>query len=83
MCLMYVMYVTTVSQISFWKLDYPFLGISALEDVFINLALYKYKYFVLNYATGPIFMKGLSQGLGLKLRLLSQVSAQKLLRLLS
>ena len=32
---------------------------------------------------GPIFTKGLSQGLGLKLRLLSQVSAQKLLRLLS
>ena len=32
---------------------------------------------------GPIFTKGLSQGLGLKLRLLSQVSAQNLLRLLS
>ena len=26
---------------------------------------------------GPVFTKGLSQGLGLKLRLLSQVSAQK------
>ena len=31
----------------------------------------------------PVFTKGLSQGLGLKLRLLSQASAQKLLRLLS
>ena len=29
-----------------------------------------------NFA-GPVFMKGLFQGLGLKLRLLSQVSAQK------
>ena len=29
---------------------------------------------------GPVFKKGLSQGLGLKLRLLSQVSAQNLLR---
>ena len=28
---------------------------------------------------GPVFTKGLSQGLGLKLRLLSKVSAQKLL----
>ena len=27
--------------IFFWKLDYPFLDISALEDVSINLALYK------------------------------------------
>ena len=35
------------------------------------------------YKPGPVFTKGLSQGLGLKLRLLSQVSAQKLLRLLS
>ena len=26
---------------------------------------------------GPVFTKGLSQGLGLKLRLLSQISAQK------
>ena len=34
-------------------------------------------------APGPVLTKGLSQGLGLKLRLLSQVSAQKLLRLLS
>ena len=34
-------------------------------------------------APGPVFTKGLSQGLGLKLILLSQVSAQKLLRLLS
>ena len=25
----------------FWKSDYPFLDISASEDVFINLALYK------------------------------------------
>ena len=32
---------------------------------------------------GPVFTKGLSLGLGLKLRLLSQVSAPKLLRLLS
>ena len=31
--------------------------------------------------SGPVFTKGLSQGLGLKLRLLSQVSAPKLLRL--
>ena len=31
------------------------------------------------YNPGPVFTKGLSQGLGLKLRLLSQVSAQKLL----
>ena len=37
----------------------------------------------LQKSPGPVFMKGLSQGLGLKLRLLSQVSAQKLLRLLS
>ena len=29
-------------------------------------------------SSGPLFAKGLSQGLGLKLRLLSQVSAQKL-----
>ena len=29
--------------------------------------------------TGPVFTKGLSQGLGVKLRLLSQVSAPKLL----
>ena len=35
------------------------------------------------YDPGPVFTKGLNQGLGLKLRLLSQVSAQKLLRLLS
>ena len=35
------------------------------------------------YCSGPVFTKGLSQGLGLKLRLLSQVSTQKLLRLLS
>ena len=33
--------------------------------------------------SGPVFTKCLSQGLGLKLRLLSQVSAQKLLSLLS
>ena len=32
--------------------------------------------------TGPVFTKGLSQGLGLKLKLLSLVSGQKLLRLL-
>ena len=32
---------------------------------------------------GPVFTKSLSQGLGLKLRLLSQVSAQKLLKPLS
>ena len=32
---------------------------------------------------GPVFTKGISQGLGLKLRLLSQVSAQKLLKPLS
>ena len=31
--------------------------------------------------SGPVFTKGLSQGLGLKLRLLSQVSAQNLLLL--
>ena len=37
----------------------------------------------LSYTSGPVFTKGLSQGLGLKLRLLSQVSAQKPLRLLS
>ena len=30
------------------------------------------------YSAGSVFTKGLSQGLGLKLRLLSQVSAQKL-----
>ena len=36
-----------------------------------------------NGEPGPVFMKGLSQGLGLKLRLLSQVSAQKLLNPLS
>ena len=34
-------------------------------------------------SSGPVFTKGLSQGLGLKLRLFSQVSAQNLLRLLS
>ena len=34
-------------------------------------------------APGPVFTKGLSQGLGLKLRLLSQVCAQNLLRLSS
>ena len=31
--------------------------------------------------SGPIFTKGLSQGLGLKLRFLSQVSAQKLFKI--
>ena len=36
-----------------------------------------------SWLPGPVFMKGLSQGLDLKLRLLSQVSAQKLLKLLS
>ena len=35
------------------------------------------------YISGPVFTKGLSQGLGLKLRLLSKVSAPKLLRILS
>ena len=38
---------------------------------------------LIDETSGPIFTKDLSQGLGLKLRLLSQVSAQKLLRLLS
>ena len=33
--------------------------------------------------SGPVFTKDLSQGLGLKLRFLSQMSAQNLLRLLS
>ena len=37
----------------------------------------------IGYRSGPVFMKVLSQGLDLKLRLLSQVSAQNLLRLLS
>ena len=31
---------------------------------------------LISYVSGPVFTKGLSQGLGLKLRLLSQVSAQ-------
>ena len=35
------------------------------------------------YGVTPVFKKGLSQGLGLKMRLLSQFSAPKLLRLLS
>ena len=38
---------------------------------------------IYSYISGPVFTNGLSQGLGLKLRLLSQVSAQNLLRLLS
>ena len=36
-------------------------------------------YWVFYTILGPVFTEGLSQGLGLKLRLLSQVSAKKLL----
>ena len=44
------------------ELDYPFLHISALEDVYINSALYKC--FLLTYSLPPAFLqdKKLQQG---------------------
>ena len=43
----------------------------------------KIQHVLMILTSGPIFTKGLSQSSGLKLRLLFQVSAQKLLRLWS
>ena len=53
------------------------MNIVNCQDLISHTKLYTGK------VPGPVFTKGLSQGLGLKLRLLSQVSAPKLLRLLS
>ena len=39
--------------------------------------------FLVIHRPGPVFTKGLSQGLGLNMRLLSQVSVQNLLKVLS
>ena len=56
-------------------LDLEFLPSSFLAEVSFQKDFHR-------RGPGPVFTKGLSQGLGLKLRLFSQVSAQKLLRLL-